>query len=152
MYPTAAKLVAGLIFAALAFFISGLVIPNIPFGENTPVSFGLINAAIGFVLGWRVCGRRAGEGYGFAAAYAITAVVAIVFWALLWWAGREMIERSLDLYYDDPIEALEETVRLMVEYSGYLLGNNVLPALAAGALFCGVVVEGVGQKSARPQE
>ena len=67
-------------------------------------------------------------------------------------AGREMIERALDIYYDDPTEALEEMVRLMVEYSGYLLGNGVLPALFVGAAFCGAVVEWVARKNAwRPQ-
>ena len=150
MYPTAAKLVAGLLFAALAFFVSGLVIPNIPYGSSIPLKFGLINAGIGFVLGWRVSGRRGGEGYSFALAYGVTAAVAIVFWALLWWAGREMIKRALDIYYDDPTEALEEMVRLMVDYSTYMLGNNVLPALGIGALFCGALVEWVAQKNSRP--
>jgi len=152
MYPTAAKMVAGLMFAVLAFFISGLVIPNIPYGDAITVTFGLTNAAIGFVMGWRVVGRRGGEGYSFALAYGITAAVAITFWVLLWWGGREMIERSLDLYYDDPTVALEEMVRLMVDYSTYMLGNNVLPAFALGALFCAAVVEWVAQKNGRPPE
>ncbi|WP_108483957.1 TrgA family protein [Oceaniglobus ichthyenteri] len=152
MYPTAAKLIAGLLFAALAFFISGLVIPNIPFGQNTPISFGLGNAAIGFLLGWRVVGRRAGEGYAFGIAYGITAAVAIVFWCLFLWAFIEMIERALDLYYDDPTKALEEMVRLMVDFSSYLVGNNVLPALGIGTVFCSAVVEWVGQKNSRPAE
>jgi len=152
MYPTAAKLVAGLLFAALAFFISSLVIPNIPFGENTPLAFGLSNAVIGFIMGWRVSGRRAGEGYSFAIAYGITAVVAILFWVLLYWGFREMLDRALDIAYDDPTEALEEMVRLMVEYASYTLGNNVLPAMAVGAVFCGVIVEWVGQKNGRPRD
>lgn len=152
MYPTAAKLTAGLMFAGLAFFVSGLVIPNIPYGDSIPVTFGLTNAAVGFVLGWRVMGRRAGDGYGFAVAYGVTAAVAVLFWVLLGWAGHEMIERSLDLYYDDPVEALEEMVRLMLDFAAYLPGNGVLPALAVGAVFCGLVTEWVALKTARPAE
>lgn len=146
MYPTAAKLIAGLLFAILAFFVTGLVIPNIPYGNPT-LGFGLCNAVIGFLMGWRIVGRRAGEGYGFGAAYGVTAAVAIVFWVLLFWAGREMIDRALDIRYKDPTEALEEMVRMMIDYAGYMLDNNVLPALFVGAVFCGVVTEWVGQKN-----
>ncbi len=152
MYPTAAKLTAGLLFAGLAFVISGLVVPNIPFRGETPIRFGLINAAIGFVMGWRVSGHRAGDGYAASAAYGVTAAIAILFWVLAFWGGREMIERSLDLYYDDPTEALQEMVQLMLEFSTYLLGNGALVSLALGALFCAFVIEWVGQKNGRPPE
>ncbi|WP_226780756.1 TrgA family protein [Oceaniglobus trochenteri] len=152
MYPTAAKLIAGLLFAALAFFVSGLVIPNIPYGADIPMKFGLMNAVIGFLMGWRVVGRRAGEGYAFGMAYGATAAVATAFWVLMFWAGREMIKRSLDLYYDDPTEALEEMVRLMLDYAAYMLPGGVIPAFAVGAVFCGIVTEWVGQKNAHPTE
>ncbi|WP_099826543.1 TrgA family protein [Oceaniglobus indicus] len=147
MYPTGPKMIAGLCFAGLAFLVTGMVIPNIPYGNPT-LAFGVTNAAIGFLVGWRLVGRRAGEGYAFGVTYGITAAVLIVFWCLLFWAGREMLERSLDLYYSDPTEALEEMIRLMVDFSTYLLGNNVLPTLAIGAMFCGALTELVAQKTA----
>ena len=68
------------------------------------------------------------------------------------WAFLEMLDRALDIYYDDPTEALEEMIRLFVDYSSYLLGNSVIPALAVGAVFCAIVVEWVAQSNARPPE
>lgn len=147
MYPTAAKIIAGILFAGLAFFVTGLVIPNIPYGDSIPITFGVVNAAFAFLMGWRLVGRRAGEGYGFGVAYGLTAAVATLFWVLLFWGGREMIKRSLDLYYDDPTEALEAMVRLMIDFAAYMPGNNAAASLAVGAVFCGLVTEWIGQRT-----
>ncbi|WP_102107391.1 TrgA family protein [Oceaniglobus roseus] len=150
MYPTAPKMIAGLLFATVSFFVTGLVIANIPSGHPT-AGFGLTNALVGFLIGWRVVGRRAGEGMSFAAAYGLTAMAAIVFWCLLLWGGREMIRRSLDLYYKDPTEALQEMVRLMLDYAVYLYGNGAIGSMVIGAVFCGLVTEWLARRTQRPR-
>ena len=105
--PTAAKLIGALSFAALAWFVSDLIKPLLP--EGTQVGLlSPVNAFFGLLMGWRILGARAGEGIVSSVGYGLTAAVATVFWGLLAWAGYEMIVRSTRLYYDGPIEALQD--------------------------------------------
>ncbi|SER94483.1 hypothetical protein SAMN04490244_10475 [Tranquillimonas rosea] len=140
MYPTAAKMFAGLLFAGLAWWISDLVKPLLP--EQLPVGLlSPVNAALGFVMGWRIVGRRAGDGFVKAAGLGLTALAATVFWALVVWGGREMLRRSLRKAYDGPIEALEDMVTLMTDYALTLTDPSVLIPAVAGAVFCAAVTE-----------
>ncbi|RVT84142.1 tellurium resistance protein [Rhodobacteraceae bacterium CCMM004] len=146
MYPTAAKLVAALAFAALAWWVTDLVKPNLP--QGTPMDWlAPVSAAVGAVMGWRVMGRRAGRGYVAAAGFGLTTAVAIVFWVLLIWAGYEMLQRSMDLYYDGPVEALESALALYMDYALLLVPGPPLPSLAVGAVLCGALAEWVARRA-----
>lgn len=145
MYPTAAKMTAALLFAALAWWISDLAKPNMP--DGTPVGLlSPVNAAFGFLMGWRISGRNAGRGYVNALGYGWTAAACIVLWALAFWAGWEMLDRSINLFYEGPVEAIEAAVALMVDYAAYLSSLSVMLSMLIGAGFCALVVEWVAAR------
>lgn len=138
--PTGGKLIAALTFAALAFFISDLIKPLLP--EGTQVGkFSEINALVGLVMGWVVMGKGAGKTYKQSFGYGITTLAATVFWCLLIWAGYEMLRRSLRLYYDGPVEALQEMAQLFLDYARLAAVQEVLIPAVIGAVFVSWVTE-----------
>lgn len=113
--PTGGKLIGALVFAALAYFLTDLVKALLP--EGTQVGkFSPINALIGFVMGWTILGRGAGKTYRQAFGYGFTTLAATVFWCLLFWASMEMLDRSMRLFYDGPVEAIQEMAAIFLEY------------------------------------
>ncbi|MCU0856746.1 MAG: TrgA family protein [Rhodobacteraceae bacterium] len=139
--PTAGKLIGAILFAALAYFVSDLVKPLLP--EGTQVGLmSPINAFFGLVMGWRIMGRGAGNGYVSAMGYGLTTMVATVFWCLLLWGGYEMTRRAMRLYYDGPVEALQEMTILMADYARTAVTDpTVVGAAIAGSLFAAAVTE-----------
>ncbi|MCG6885231.1 MAG: TrgA family protein [Silicimonas sp.] len=138
--PTGGKLIAAIAFAALAYFISDLIKPLLPEGTNYS-KLSQINALVGLVMGWRVMGKGAGKTYKQSIGYGLTTLAATAFWSLLIWSGNEMLKRSMKLYYDGPIEALQEMASLYVEYARTAAVQEVvLPALV-GAIFVSWLTE-----------
>lgn len=133
--PTGGKLIGAIVFALLAYFISDLIKPLLPEGTATGL-FSPVNAIIGLVMGWRIMGRAAGDSYRQAFGYGFTTIAAIVFWCLLTWSGYEMIKRSMRLYYDGPIEALQDMASLALEYARLIAVQEVLVPAVVGTIFC----------------
>ncbi len=92
-------------------------------------------------MGWTIMGRGAGKTYRQSFGYGLTTVAATVFWVLMCWSGYEMIRRSMRLYYDGPIEAIQEMAQLFLDYGKLAAVQEVvLPALV-GALFVSWLTE-----------
>jgi hypothetical protein len=138
--PTGGKLVAALTFAALAYFITDLIKPLLPEGTQVGL-FSEINALVGLVMGWVVMGKGAGRTYRQSLGYGMTTLVATAFWCLVIWSGYEMLRRSLRLYYDGPIEALQEMASLFIEYARFALEQQVLIPALLGAVFVSWLTE-----------
>lgn len=139
--PTAGKLIGAILFAALAYFVSDLVKPLLPEGTQTGLMSPL-NAFFGLLMGWRIMGRGAGNGYVSSLGYGLTTMVAIVFWCLLLWSGYEMTRRAMRLYYDGPMEALKEMTVLMADYGRMAVTDpTVVGAAIVGSLFMAMVTE-----------
>ncbi len=138
--PTIPKVIAGLFFAAFAYFCGDLLKPVLP--ERTPV--GLLSpvlAAIGFLAGWRVSGRNAGLGLRAAFGYGLTSVVVTAFWGDFAFAGYKMLQYSLDRRFRGPIEALQAMIRFFIEYAATAAFPTLLVTMAVGGLFGGWLVE-----------
>lgn len=138
--PTAAKLVAALAFALTGFlgaeaFKLGMP-PGMAFGP-----FSLVIAAIGVLCGWTISGRLAGAGYTASVGYGLRSSVTIAFWGLLIYSTERMVQRSLDMLYDGPVEAVIGIFQLMVDLGQRLLTAEVLTVLAVGGVFGGLVAE-----------
>ncbi|MGI9389923.1 MAG: TrgA family protein [Boseongicola sp.] len=138
--PTGGKLVAAITFAALAYFVSDLVKPLLPEGSRVGL-FSIINALIGMAMGWTIMGKGAGKSYRQSFGYGLTTFAATVFWALLCWAGYEMIRRSTRLYYDGPVEAMQEMAQLFLEYGKLAAVQDVILPAVIGALFVSWLTE-----------
>lgn len=138
--PTGGKLIAALTFAALAYFISDLIKPLLPEGTNVS-RLSEINALVGLVMGWTVMGNGAGNTYKQSFGYGFTTLAATVFWCLLIWSGNEMLERSIKMYYNGPVEALQEMAALYVEYARLAAVQEVLLPAVIGAIFVSWLTE-----------
>jgi hypothetical protein len=143
--PTAAKLTAAVLWGALAWYVSQLMIPLFP--EGTDVGwFAEFNAGVGILSGWIVAGKRAGTTWSGAVSYGLTTTFALVFWALFLLSFNEMIGNSLRKLYDGPVEALVGVFAIMVEHGQLLLFPNILGTLAVGGVLAAFVTEWVGRR------
>jgi hypothetical protein len=140
MMPTAAKLVAGLFFAGLAFMTASLVIPYMPEGQS-PGAFGYICAGVGFLMGYRWSGRFAGGGWRAGFGYGLTTVFLIALVATFLFAAKETYDRAIQLRYDGVLDALTGTAYLMLEYGRYLLHWDVAALAILGGMFGGWLTE-----------
>ena len=139
--PTTAKLVSAVAFALVALLAAVAYIPHLP--ENTSVGyFREIMAALGLLLGWQSMGRNAGRGWGEAAGQGLKTSALIVFWALLSFASYTMILRSTkQIYRADPVKALLDVPRIMLDYGRLAVAQDVLAVLILGGLLGGLLAE-----------
>ncbi|MCL3882486.1 TrgA family protein [Marivita sp. GX14005] len=138
--PTAAKTIAALCMAALAFLASELVKTLLPEIQNFG-NFSLFNAAVGAVVGWFVVGHRAGRGTKDAIGNGLTGVAALIFWALFLHAAYEMIQLSLKRRFDGPVEAFAAIFEIGIEYGQILMNPMMIAVLLFGALVTGYLSE-----------
>ncbi len=143
--PTAPKLVAALLFGALAFFVSDLIKPLLPEGTQFGL-FSLVNPLVGALMGWRISGARAGYSMRASLGYGITTVVVTVFWCLFIWSGYLMVEASTRLRYSGPMEAFRDMGAMMIEFAQMMATGQVLGSLLVGALFFGWLTEQVSRR------
>lgn len=143
--PTASKLFGAVVFMGLAFVLTSQAKEAL----GTASSLGLfapINMVIGFVVGWRISGTRAGNGLTSAIGDSLTTVCVIYFWSVLIWSGYEMIKRSVRMRYDNPIEALQDMADMMVNYSGDVITPPFVAAAVFGSVACGVLTELISRR------
>ena len=138
--PTAAKLVAAVCLAALAFFTGETIKTLMPASTDFGM-FTFVNIALGLVVGWLIMGPRAGRGMSAAISNGVTGTVALVFWALFVQAANEMVARSMARKYDTVMEALAGIFELIVEYGTILLDVRIILMLLCGGILTGIFAE-----------
>ncbi|MBW7922089.1 MAG: TrgA family protein [Rubellimicrobium sp.] len=147
--PTAGKLTAAFLFAALFGAVAQLALPAFAAAEQPePRAFALVNMALGLVIGWRLGGARAGSNtWAGAVGQGITTTVAITFAALVLHGGIRMVALSMRKAYDGPAEAVIAVFGLMIDIGRTAALPEVIAALAAGAVVIGLVVEWIGRRA-----
>jgi len=143
--PTAARIVAAVLLAALGWFVSELIKPLFPPEQQTGW-FSEANAVIGFLVGWVFMGKRAGDTYSGALGYGLTGAVLLVIWGLFLHSFYEMIEKSLRKQYDQPLEAVVAIFEIMIKHAPVLINPIVIGTLLIGSMIIGVIVEFVGRR------
>jgi hypothetical protein len=141
---TAAKMVAGILFAGLAWYVSQLIKPLFPEGTNTGW-FAEVNAVISFLVAWQIAGPRAGTSWSGAVSYGLTTTVAMTFWAVFLHSGGEMVRKSLQKLYDGPSEAVVDVFALTLEHAMLMATPEVLGMLVAGGVLAAILVEVTGR-------
>lgn len=143
--PTAGKLVAALLFAALGFVAAELFKPAMPDGTSFgPFSF--ICAGIGAVSGWLVIGPRAGGGRAVGISTGLQAALTMAFFCLLGFSIYLMVGLSLRKIYDGPMEAISGVFELMIEHGLLMLSVPVLGVLLIGGPICGLISDWAGRR------
>jgi len=143
--PTAAKMVAA-VMTALTMFLAAEAY-KAGLAEATQAGyFSPIIAGIGFLTGWTVLGTLTGKGYFVSAGLGLRTAVTAVFWALLFFSLWNMIELSMKLRYDGPMDAILDVFALMIENGRLVLLPDVLVALGVGGILAGLFAESAGRR------
>ena len=114
--PTAARLMAAVCLAAVAYVISRMVMPLMPestdFGYFVPLNIGL-----GLLVGWFVMGPRAGRGTTAAINNGFAGVFVLMLWGVGIQAINEMTRLAMRNRYDGPFEAITEIFTIGMEFA-----------------------------------
>lgn len=138
--PDAARLMAAVCLAILAFVVSEMIKPLMP--ESTAFGyFTWVNVVIGILSGWLVMGRRAGRGITSAINNGLTGMATLVFWGLFVQAANEMTRLAMRNRYDDVFEAIVAIFEIGAEYSLVMIDLGVIATLIAGAILSGLATE-----------
>lgn len=146
---TAPKVIAAMLFAALGWYASQLIILHflVEFEGRGVGRLAEINAFFCAIVGWRIAGPRAGDGWNAALSYGLTTAVAMTIVSLFFQSFGEMIRKSLDRDYgDSPVEALVDVFQLMIKFGQVIVKPDVLAVLLGGGLVLGLVVEWCGRR------
>lgn len=144
--PTAAKLVAAVIFACMAFLVAHDFVTQMPHG-SAPRGLREVAAAIGGFLGWATLGAE-GRRPRFvdAAGAGLRTSLYTLFWSLLILAIYLMIKQSLTGKYDGPVEAVLSVFDIMYAQGLLVLQPKVLAILGLGGVLGGLLTEWVARR------
>lgn len=146
---TMPRVISALLYAALGFYASQLIIPHFleRFEGRDVGMFAEFNAFFCFIVGWKIAGTRAGDGWNAAISYGLTTGIAMTVVSLFFHSFGEMIRKALDRDYgDSPVEALVDVFQLMIKFGEVIMKPDVLIAVIAGGILCGLVVEWTGRR------
>lgn len=138
--PDAARLVAALSLALVAFIVSGLIMPLMPEG----LDFGYfvhVNVVLGLLCGWIIMGKRAGRGITPAINNGITGVVALLFWGLFVQGLNEMFRQAMRNRYGGPVEAVADIFKIGLDYGTTIFMPQVMITLLVGGILAGLATE-----------
>jgi len=139
--PNAARLFALFGFAAMAFFATEMYKPLLPEGTQMG-KFTPVNMIIAAIVGWRVMGRLAGQGWPLAVTSGLRTSVVTLFYVLFIWSFVEMIGNSVSKRYDGPVEALQQMVAIAIDYARLGLTDPQVPvAIFAGGILAAFLAE-----------
>lgn len=113
--PTAARLVAAIAYAAVAYLASESFKPLLP--EGTKIGYlSEINAFIGLLCGWFIMGRLVGPRHGNILAMGFRSTASMLFYILLFHSLWQMLRLSMRLHYDGPMDAVIGVFEQAYEY------------------------------------
>ena len=144
--PTMGRLVAAICMGGLAYYTAGIVMAIWPDDYNFGW-FREFSALVAVFTGWRVIGRRLGNGIVPGINAGLTGLAVMLFWIFLLLSFNEMIGRSLDLRYDGPFEALNGMFEISFEWAQNLQNVRLWIFLVGGAMIIGLVSELVSKKA-----
>ena len=143
--PTGGKLAGAILFGLFGWYLAGVMGPLFP--ESKPPDYLIpLGAALGVVLGWRMCGKRAGRGYQNVPAIGLTFAAAQVFWTCFIIGVVEMLDNAMRGRFDGPTEAALSVFNELVGVAVYFADVNFLTTLVIGALIAALVTEYAGQR------
>lgn len=137
--PTAAKLVAAVIFAITGYLTGEAVRDYLP-DSVVARQLTLWSIVIPMVCGWRVVGKYIPRG-GLTAAIntGVYAMCVAIFFTLTAFAFAEMIGRSMNQRYSGPVDAVVNMFGVALEFGAYLLHPGPIALMVGGAVISGVL-------------
>jgi hypothetical protein len=143
--PTGAKAMAAICFAVAGFITALTYIPNMPEAGRVG-SMPLMVALLGAIVGWRVMGNAVGKGYFRAIGSGWKTMIVLIFFALLLFGIYEMLQQSVRMRYDGPLEAILDVFQRMLDRSLPILSPQVLAAIVIGGGIAGMLTENANRR------
>jgi len=143
--PTVGKVFAAITFAAVAYYVSTLVQELLAEERQYP-RLHYVNAGLGIIVGWRVAGARAGQGWNAALGYWLTTTIALTFVCLFANSFAEMIRRSMRMQYDGPAEGVVDVAAIMWDFAQKIATQEVIVASLVGGLGAALITEFFGRR------
>ncbi|WP_135451018.1 TrgA family protein [Tabrizicola caldifontis] len=143
--PTGAKAMAAVSFAVVGWLIANAYVTNMPEAQSVGF-FRELTGLLGAIVGWRVMGPSVGKGYLEAIGSGWKTVIVLVFFALLLSGIYEMLQQSVRMRYDGPMEAIIDVFRRMMERSQALLSVGVMAVMVVGGGIAGVLTENANRR------
>ena len=143
--PTAARLVAAICLAIVAYIVSGLIMPLMPDSTDFGI-FVPLNVFLGVLAGWLVMGRRAGRGTTAAINNGLTGVFVLMLWGIGVQACNEMVRLAMKNRYDGPMEAVVAIFQIGAEFGLMIATAPILAFLVVAAVISGLIVEFAGKR------
>lgn len=131
--PTAARLVAAISLALVAWGVSQMVMARMA-GITDFGWFVEVNIALGLAVGWMLMGRLARPGAIATLNNGITSAVVLTVWALAVQGGYEMFRLSLNRRYHGLGDAIGGLLENMIGYARVLLNPEIPVALLLGGV------------------
>lgn len=138
--PTAAKLVAAGVFFIVGWIAANAYVPILGVGAAAGFFRELVGL-LGALIGWRVMGAEAGNGYRQAIGSGLKTSILLVFFALLLFSVREMVFLSMKMRYDGPMNAVLDVFKLMLERGQELATGAIIGTLVIGGIIGGIITE-----------
>ncbi len=138
--PNAARLVAAVCLALLAFIISGQIMPRMPEGTGFGY-FTHVNVALGVLCGWIIMGKRAGRGFTPGVNNGLTGMASLIFWGLFVQGTYEMVRQAMRNRFDGPFEALLAIFEIGLDYAKVLIAPNIILTALIGGVLAGLATE-----------
>lgn len=143
--PTAAKLVAALSFAFLAFVTCTVLQGTLPEGKRIGHAYE-VSAICALLVGWFVSGAARRGSYAEAAATGLRTTTTGVAASLLVLSVGTMWTIATRGLYKGPLEAILDIFSKFLEFGGLLLPIAVLGTLFFGGMLAGMATEWAGRR------
>lgn len=144
--PTAGRLAGAVIFGLFGWYLAGLSVSLFP-ESRAPAYWLPVVSFISLVIGWRVCGSRAGRGYNPAIGIGLTSAAAIAFCSIFAVAFNEMLSNALgNRYRDGTMEAVIDIFNQMIEFGMMFADTTLIATLLIGGVICAWATEFFGQR------
>ncbi|RMD91891.1 MAG: hypothetical protein D6811_07970 [Alphaproteobacteria bacterium] len=142
--PTAAKLVAALVFAAIGYLVAQRAVATLP--DNAEVGWlREIMAVFGFFLGWKLLGPAAQNRLSVTLAAGLTTSVALAVLGVMFVAIYQMLVKSMHNFYKGPMQAIESVFDLAWERGQVLADPLIIVILLCGGLVAGALARGAAK-------
>lgn len=143
--PTAARLVAAICLAIVAYIVSGMIMPLMP--ESTDFGYFVpVNIFLGLLAGWFIMGPRVGRGTTFAINNGLTGVFVLMLWGIGVQACYEMFRLAMKNRYDGAMEALVAIFQIGAEFGLMIATVPIGLFLLVAAVVSGLVTEAAGNR------
>lgn len=143
--PTAAKLVAALSFAFLAFVVGTQIEATMPEDQRVGYLYPVAIAA-GAIAGWLISGAAKRASYLEAASTGMRSSVIATAMALFAFSLGTMLHIAMRGRYRGPMDALLDIIDQFFDFGALLLHTPVAVAILLGGALAGMVTETAGRR------